>query len=678
MFKSPKATILDLNTVKGYYNKVFTNELVLKLQKDIKIEDLIFSYSYYSNLGTENNKFDNYEISSDYLKSDEEIDQSNSNSFYKDKKFRIENEEDEPINYFDPNVSEQLFDEKIKKTFEYLNNFLKSFYTENFSNETSDTEIINYVIDTIKVEKDNNENYKICDIEFDKSEISQITLIVIAYIIKNLFDLSLGRKLIFSNENINKLLLKAIYMQNIYIQIFTLKNLKKYLTEDGEYYETTHLKMIKICIFSKSLCSFNRANDIIIRLIKENKQINEIFDYYFLKKLKKNLEQSDNIQRLRLLDLVIDCINLNNSYVYEIFKLETKPKNDSINYEQKTKDFENLIHNLYTNNNIQNFETSYNFEDKSNYTFDDVSFIDKEILKYNMDKNNLNINDICNLIKINIYKYLIIIYLKNDLLLKINVLEIFSKLAQNKYFCDAFENTYFLHIILNDLKNLDEDILHINILNSLISYSNMTPLLLNVIINAHSNCLIKKINEYISDTSCINNEKLIIGLKAFGYFFSINQVSKIFLSINPNIHVTAISTINTHAHTNVLRHAINIWIKILPYECNNSDWFKKIVHDFLFKKIIVVLKEINDTIIQINIYELLQKIINYDIAELIINEQWLIKSLQNNFDSNTYDLKMSRYNFFKSFYKAYENIIIDNSYANNIINNFLEKVPNRY
>ncbi|SCN58917.1 conserved Plasmodium protein, unknown function [Plasmodium chabaudi adami] len=672
MPKGQHATILDLNAVKGYYNKVFTSELVLKLQKDIKIEDLIFSYSYYSNLGSENSNFDNYEINSDYLKSDNEIDQSNSNSFYNDKKFRIENEEEEeeePINYFDPNVSEQMFDDKIKKTFEYLNNFLKSFYTENFSNETNDTEIINYIVDTLKVEKENDESYKIYDMNFDKSQISQITLIIIAYIIKNLFDLSLGRKLIFSNENINKLLLKAIYMQNIYIQIFTLKNLKKYLIEDGEYYDTAHLKMIKMCIFSKSLCSFNRANDIIIRLIKENKQVNEIFDYYFLKKLKKNLEQSDIIQRLRLLDLIIDCINLNNSYVYEVFKLESKPENDSINYEKKIKDIENVVQNLY-NNNTQAFETCY--------TSDDVSFIDKEILKYNMDKNNLNINDVCNLIKINIYKYLIIIYLKNDLLLKINVLEIFSKLAQNKYFCDAFENTYFLHIILNDLNNLDEEILHINILNSLISYSNMSPQLLNVVINAHSNCLIKKINDYISDTSCINNENLIIGLKAFGYFFSINEASKIFLSINPNIYITAINTINTHAHTNVLRHAINIWIKILPYECNNSDFFKKIVHDFLFKKIITVLKEISDTIIQINIYELLQKIINYDITELIINEQWLIKSLQNNFESNTYDLKMSRYNFFKSLYKFHQNIIINNSYANNIINNFLEKVPSRY
>ncbi|VTZ67668.1 conserved Plasmodium protein, unknown function [Plasmodium chabaudi chabaudi] len=671
MPKGQHATILDLNAVKGYYNKVFTNELVLKLQKDIKIEDLIFSYSYYSNLGSENSNFDNYEISSDYLKSDNEIDQSNSNSFYNDKKFRIENEEEEeePINYFDPNVSEQMFDDKIKKTFEYLNNFLKSFYTNNFSNETNDTEIINYIVDTLKVEKENDESYKIYDMNFDKSQISQITLIIIAYIIKNLFDLSLGRKLIFSNENINKLLLKAIYMQNIYIQIFTLKNLKKYLIEDGEYYDTAHLKMIKMCIFSKSLCSFNRANDIIIRLIKENKQVNEIFDYYFLKKLKKNLEQSDIIQRLRLLDLIIDCINLNNSYVYEAFKLESKPENDSINYEKKIKDIENVVQNLY-NNNTQAFETCY--------TSDDVSFIDKEILKYNMDKNNLNINDVCKLIKINIYKYLIIIYLKNDLLLKINVLEIFSKLAQNKYFCNAFENTYFLHIILNDLNNLDEEILHINILNSLISYSNMSPQLLNVVINAHSNCLIKKINDYISDTSCINNENLIIGLKAFGYFFSINEASKIFLSINPNIYITAINTINTHAHTNVLRHAINIWIKILPYECNNSDFFKKIVHDFLFKKIITVLKEISDTIIQINIYELLQKIINYDITELIINEQWLIKSLQNNFESNTYDLKMSRYNFFKSLYKVHQNIIINNSYANNIINNFLEKVPSRY
>ncbi|CAD2099799.1 conserved Plasmodium protein, unknown function [Plasmodium vinckei] len=671
MPKDQHATILDLNAVKGYYNKVFTNERVLKLQKDIKIEDLIFSYSYYSNLGAENSNFDNFEISSDYLKSDNEIDQSNANSFYNDKKFRIENEEEEePINYFDPNVSEQMFDEKIKKTFEYLNNFLKSFYIDNFSNETNDTEIINYVVDTLKVEKENNESYKIYDMNFDKTQISQITLIIIAYIIKNLFDLSLGRKLIFSNENINKLLLKAIYMQNIYIQIFTLKNLKKYLIEDGEYYDTTHLKMIKMCIFSKSLCSFNRANDIIIRLIKENKQVNEIFDYYFLKKLKKNLEQSDIIQRLRLLDLIIDCINLNNSYVYEIFKLKSKPENDSTNYEKKIKDIENVIHNLCTNNNSQAFEESY--------TFDDISFIDKEILKHNMEKNNLNIDDVCKLIKINIYKYLIIIYLKNDLLLKINVLEIFSKLAQNKYFCDAFENTYFLHIILNDLNNLDEDILHINILNSLISYSNMSPQLLNVVINAHSNCLIKKINDYISDTSCINNEKLIIGLKAFGYFFSINEASKIFLSINPNIYVTVINTINTHAHTNVLRHAINIWIKILPYEYNNSDFFKKIVHDFLFKKIITILKEISDTIIQINIYELLQKIINYDIAELIINEQWLIKSLQDSFESNTYELKMSRYNFFKSLYKVHQNIIINNSYANNIINNFLEKVPSRY
>ncbi|SBT71975.1 conserved Plasmodium protein, unknown function [Plasmodium malariae] len=689
--------ILELNAVKGYYNKVFTNTLLQTLQRDIKVEDLIFSYNHYSNLLVENKNYDDdyHEISSDYLKSDDEMDKVSPNSFDKNKHLGMEYSKEDTINYFDPSISEETFEEKIEKTFDYLNNFIKSFCEESHMNKSGEMEIINSLMQTLEIEKVNEEQYQIFNMCFDKFQIYQITLIVLAYILRSIFNLSLGRKIIFSNE-----LLRALYEQNIYVQIFTLKNLKKYIIQDGEDCDKIHLKMIKICIFSKSLCSFNRAYEILLHLIKDNKQVSEIFDFYFLKKLKKSLENLNNIPRLRFLDLICDSINLNAAKICDIFRISKKNSliinkegNNLLKGEGENNHSSNLladssnllpdsanlsadVHTRNANFQVHNFSFESEYEEEV-CTFGEISYIYQKTVDEKMKKYNLKIKDICKMTKINIYKYLHMIYLKDDLLLKINVLEIFSKLIQNIYYCDAvFENTYFLHTVLNDLKNMSDEgeILHLSIFNSIISYSKINSSVLSFLINAHSNILMTRIIDYLSESSNKNNEKLIVGIKSFGYFFSFKQCSQILLNIKSNVHLLAINNINTHAHTNVLRHSINIWVKILPSKSMNFEWFKDLIHTILFNKITVVLKEIDDTLIQMNIYQLLEIMITYNIAHLILKEQWLIRSLQGNFENNSYELKMSRYNFFKEFYQFSKNIIISDPFADNLIKNFIEKL----
>ncbi|CRG95939.1 conserved Plasmodium protein, unknown function [Plasmodium gallinaceum] len=670
--------VLDLNDVKCYYNKVFTNELLLSLEKEIKIEDLIFSYSYYSNLLGGNENFDKHEIENDYLKSDDEIINSNNYLIEENKMYMKKNTYDSEgtLNYFDPYITEEEFEEKIEKTFYDLNNILKSSYTENKVGDFNKVDL-NEVLQNLKVEKV-QEYYQIFELRLEKNQMYQIILIMIAFIIRSIFNLSLGRKLIFSNKNINNILLRALYIQNIYIQIFTLRNIKKYIIEDGEYCDKIHLKMLKICIFSKSLCSFNRANEIILLLVKENKKVNEIFDFYFLKKLKKSLEKSDNIQRLRLLDFITDNINLNNEAFVDIFQVNKKKcyNNEIENLLKDDKSDATHLSIIYKDDqNLENFTFDSDYE---NCTFNDISFVDQNCVKEMMNKYCLKLNDICKMIKINIYKYLHMIYLKDDLLLKINVLEIFSKLIKNIYYCDAVsENINFLHTVLNDLKKSNEEILHLNILNSIISYSKINPLVLSFILNSHSNILMKTTIQFLCDCS-MNVEKIIVGIKSFGYFFSIKESCEILLKLNPNIHLISIEKISSHSHVNVLRHSINIWLRIIPSKSMDFVWFKDLIHNILFEKIITILKEIDDILIQINIYNLLEIMINYDICDLLLKEQWLIKSLLGNFENNSYELKMSRYNFFMSFYKANKTSISNNSYADNIINNFIKNTPKRY
>ncbi|CRH03698.1 conserved Plasmodium protein, unknown function [Plasmodium relictum] len=673
-----KNTILELNDVKFYYNKVFTNELLVSLQKEMKIEDLIFSYSHYSNLLSGNEHFDKYEIESDYLKSDDEIKNLNNylldqnNIHMKQKTYDSE----EILNYFDPYITEENFEEKIEKTFQDLNNILKSSYAKNEIEDSSKIDI-NEILQNLKVEKE-QQYYKIFELRLEKNQMHQITLIMIAFIIRSIFNLSLGRKLIFSNKNINHILLRALYIQNIYVQIFTLKNIKRYIVEDREYCDKIHLKMIKICIFSKSLCSFNRANEIILILVKENKQVNDIFDFYFLKKLKKSLEKSDNIQRLRLLDFIADNMNINNEAICNIFQINKKNcySNENINFLKGDKlDSTHLSITFEDDKNLENLSFESDYE---NCSFDDISFINQKCVSEIMNKYCLKLNEICKITKINIYKYLHMIYLKDDLLLKINVLEIFSKLIKNIHYCDTIsENIHFLRIVLNDLKKSDEDILHLNILNSIISYSKINSLVLNFILNAHSNILMKTIIKFLCDSS-MNVEKLIVGIKSFGYFFSIKESCEILLKLNPNIHLISIEKITSHSHVNVLRHSINIWLRIIPSNSKEYGWLKDLIHNILFEKVISILKEIEDMIVQINIYNLLEIMINYDICDLLLKEQWLIKSLLGNFQNNSYELKMSRYNFFMAFYQVNKTIISNNSYADNIINNFIKCIPKRY
>lgn len=295
MAQNNKNRLLILNDVKNYYNKIFTSEVLISLQKDIKLEDLMFSYNYYSHLIYENNNVDEvYVIPSDYLNSDDDLDY-NINDNNELTCFLLRREErrnkskanyrysnDEMINYFDPLTSEEEFEEKIEKTFEFLNNLLLSIDVGNNdmnnnhldgSNSSNKLHLINQICINLNVRKEDDNIYKLCNIQVDRSQINQITLIIIAYIITSIFKLSMGRKLIFSNKNINNMLFRTLHLQNIYIQIYTMKNLKKYIVEDAEFCDIVHLKMIKVCLFSKSLCSFNRANHILLLLLREKKEL---------------------------------------------------------------------------------------------------------------------------------------------------------------------------------------------------------------------------------------------------------------------------------------------------------------------------------------------------------------------------------------------------------------------
>ncbi|ANQ06416.1 Uncharacterized protein PCOAH_00006980 [Plasmodium coatneyi] len=695
--KQEQKHIIEVNAIKGYYKKTFTNELLLSLQKEINIEDLLYSYNYYSNLLTEDDKFDNEEVGSEYLKSEDEQEELPPSGTDKKYKVRKEDSGEDMINYFDPTVSEELYEEKIEQTFEYLDNFLKAFYVPNDMNKSGEMEIINDVVKNLVIEKVNDEEYKILDMQCEKSQIYEITLIIIAYIIRNIFSLSLGRKIIFSNEKMTNLLLRALYKQNIYIQIFTLKNLKKYIMEDGECLQDIHLKMIKICIFSKSLCSFNRSNEMVKLLVKENKHVSEIFDLYFLKKLKKSLEHSDNVQRLRLLDLIAECANINSQQICNIFQTKKKKSVMQENVEQdvgmshqgekkETHTGGDVPHGTtdkYDDDaNLENFTYDSNYEEEE-CTYDDISFVSKNIVQDEMKKHNIQLSQICKMVKINVYKYLYMLYQKEDLLLKINVLEIFSKFVQNEYYSDCtVQNCYLLHTVLKDLHNPDDDVLPLSILNSLICYAKISSALLHFIITAHDNILMKTIIYYLANDSTngssANVEKLIVGIKSFGYFFSMKASCQALVNLNQNAHLIVINNINTHSHTNVLKHAINIWIKIIPAECMGAQWNKQLIHDVLFQKVITILKEIDDQEVQINTYQLLRVMIPYSIADFIIQEQWLIRTLQSSFGNNSYELKMSRYNFFKELYELNKITITNDAFADNLISNFLEKMPKRY
>ncbi|EUD64423.1 hypothetical protein C922_05198 [Plasmodium inui San Antonio 1] len=697
--KGEQKGILEVNVIKGYYKKTFTNELLHSLQNEINVEDLLYSYNYYSHLLTGDDKFDNEEMGSEYLKSEDELEESPPS--HEDKKYKVrkEDSDEDMINYFDPTITEELYEEKIEQTFQYLDNFLKAFYVPNDMNKSSEMEIINDVVKNLVIEKINNDEYKILDMQCEKSQIYEITLIIIAYIIRNIFSLSLGRKIIFSNKKITSLLLRALYKQNIYIQIFTLKNLKKYIMEDGECLQDIHLKMIKICIFSKSLSSFNRSNEMIQFLVKENKHVSEIFDFCFLEKLKKSLEHSDNVQRLRLLDLISECANINSQQICDIFRTKKKKKNMTQEDAEQDGGTSDQGENEETHTgddvppattdtdddvdvNLENFTYDSEYEEEK-CTYDDISFVSKNVVEEEMKKHNVKLSQICKMIKINVYKYLYMIYQKDDLLLKINVLEIFSKFVQNEYYSDStVQNCYFLHTVLNDLHNSNDDVLPLSILNSLICYAKINSALLHFIITAHDNILIKTIIHYLTKDSThgssSNMEKLIVGIKSFGYFFSLKESSEALVSLNPNAHLIIINNINTHSHTNVLKHAINIWIKILPAECMGAEWNKQLIHDVLFQKLITILKEIEDEEVQINTYQVLRAMVPYSIVDLIIQEHWLLRTLRSSLENKSYELKMSRYNFFKELYELNGITITNDAFSDNLISNFLEKEPKRY
>ncbi|SOV79155.1 conserved Plasmodium protein, unknown function [Plasmodium sp. gorilla clade G3] len=718
MADNNKRRVLILNDVKDYYDKIFTSEVLISLQKDIRLEDLMFSYNYYSHLIYENDNVDEiYVIPSDYLNSDDELDYNiNDNNKLKcyllregkrmnmcNVNYRYSN--DEIINYFDPLISEEEFEEKIEKTFEFLNNLLLSLDHDNNdmnnnhhdrSKSSNKLHLINQICINLNVRKEDDNIYKLNNIEVDKNQINQITLIIIAYIITCIFKLSMGRKLIFSNKNINDMLFRTLHLQNIYIQIYTLKNLKKYIIEDGELCDIIHLKMIKVCIFSKSLCSFNRANDILLHLLREKKNYSyDIFDFYFLRKLKYSLEHSDNIERLRLLDFISDCINVSNDEkLCNLFKLNelysqnktpfSKNENTNVNHNNNSNNIN--ISNIYQLSNIdtqlkehKEFNGDCDEDDDEHMNMDDIIYSEVHGLKDIMSKNKYKKKDIYLMIRINLYKYLHMIYLKDDLLLKINVLEIFSKLIQNINYCNGLdkENSYLLHSVLYDLKEKDEYILHLSILNSLISYSYMNESILHYLINSNSHILIKTILQYI-DNKEGDVEKLIVGIKAFGFFFSYKESCNLLLNLNKNSHLVVINHISTHSNTNVLLHSINIWLKILISKPMDDAWFKNIIHSILLEKLILILKEIDDNNIKTNIFKLLQLMIPYDIATTILNEQWIIKSLHDEFENKTYDLKISRHKFFVALYQHNKDIISNNAYADNLIRNFIEATPKRY
>ncbi|GAB68279.1 hypothetical protein PCYB_131540 [Plasmodium cynomolgi strain B] len=574
--------IVEVNAIKGYYKKTFTNELLLSLQKEINIEDLLYSYNYYSNFLTEDDKFDNEEVGSEYLKSEDELEELPPSGGDKKYKVRKGDSDEDMINYFDPTVSEELYEEKIEQTFEYLDNFLKAFYVPNDMNDSGEMEIINDVVKNLVIEKINDDEYKILDMQCEKSQIYEITLIIIAYIIRNIFSLKCA--------NIN----------------------------------------------SQQICNIFQT-----------------------KKKKKNMTQENAEQDGGTSD--------------QGEKEETHTGGDVPPATTDTDD---------ADVNLENFTYDSEYEEEE-CTYDDISFVSKNLVEEEMKKHNVQLSQICKMIKINVYKYLYMIYKKDDLLLKINVLEIFSKFVQNEYYSNStVENCYFLHTVLKDLHKSDDEVLPLSILNSLICYSKINSALLHFIISTHDNILMKTIISYLTNDSThgssSNVEKLIVGIKSFGYFFSLKESSQALLSLNSNAHLIVINNINTHSHTNVLKHAINIWVKILPAECMGAEWNKQLVHDVLFQKVITILKEIDDTEVQINAYQVLRFMVPYSIADFIIQEQWLIRTLKSSFGNNSYELKMNRYNFFKELYELNKITITNDAFADNLISNFLEKVPKRY
>lgn len=673
-------SVLNINVVKKYYNQIFTNELLNSMQKEIKIEHLVFSYNHYSNILSNSINIDKIQMNENFLKSDDEVIKLNCEMVKQNRSYIKDdlNSVQQNFNFFDPNVSEHEFEENLEKTFEYLNMLLESFGDEIQTNDTSDSAKtgIGFILENLHFIENNEEDcFNLFHLKLEKEEVYKITLTMITYIIRGVLTLKVGRKLIFSNEIITSILLKALYIQNIYVQIFTLRNLKKYIMDDKEECADILLKMIKLCLFSKSLCAYNRASEILMYLFKENKHINDVFDYYFLKKMKKCLETHDNIQRLRILDFIADSLNIKDEKIFKIFQIEKRKRkiDDSVNQAA-------LLENSYYPAIYEpNDQTDFVGSDSENYTIDDITYLDRDQLEIMMEKHHLDIKQVVTKTKINVYKYLHVIYLKDDLLLKINVLEIFSKLVKNVSYENTLKaNIKFLTEVLRDLGDPIQEILHMSILNSLISYSHMNSVIVKFLITADSNILLRKIIEYVNERNS-DVERLIVGLKAFGYFFSIKEAAKIFLELDEDIHVSCIDQISTHSHTDVLRHSINIWILIIASKSVPEEWLEKIIHTKLFERIIIILKEIDDSLIRINIFELLKIMLNYSICNLILSEEWLINSLAGSFENNNFQLKKSRYTFFQAFYEAYESDIQQSStYAYNVIKNYLKKTPTMY
>lgn len=673
--------VLGINIVKKYYNQIFTNELLESLQKEMQIENLIFSYMYYSNLFSTGVNIDKIIIDDNYLKSDDEVKKLN-DDIMKQSKTYIKNDLEnvhKNVNFFDHNVSEHDFEENLERTFEGLNEILESFGDELEPKDTNissnKTDDLSFVLENLNFIENIEEGcFNLFHLKLEKEEVYRITLTMIAYILRGIFTLKLGRKLIFSNETITTILFKALYIQNIYVQIFTLKNLKKYIVDDAEECADVHLKMIKLCLFSKSLCAFNRANEIIFYLLKSNKHVEEIFDFYFLKKMKRTLELHNNIQRLRILDVIADSLNLKNEKMYKIFQIEKKERKIDAAINHVTL----LGNTFYPDIYEPNSQTDLLESDSENYISGDITYLSSDELNRVMTKYKLSVQEIMKLTKINIYKYLHLIYVKDDLLLKINVLEVFGKLVKNiSYASTVKANINFLSEVLKDLGDPMQEILHVSILNSLISYYQINSVILNFIITAHSNILLKKIIEYINERNT-DVERLIIGIKAFGFFFSTKEAAKILLELDPDIHVSCIDQISTHSHPDVLMHSINIWVLIMASKSVSQEWMEQIIHTRLFERVIIILKEIDDSLIQVNIFELLKLMISYSICDLILSEKWLINSLTETFKNTNFQLKKSRYTFFEAFFSAYEDDIKNNTYAYNIIKKYLQKKPTMY
>lgn len=660
--------LVDINVVKNYYNELFTNSLLESLQKETSTESLIVSFLHYSNLLNPNNQLDQIEVKSDYMESEEEVTSYVKCVMQKSTSHRLEelNEMERNLNHFDYSINEEEFERQIENMFNYLNSLLESYYDEYTKGVVEPLpKDITQILKRITIEKE-GEIYRLFNQTMEESQMIQILLIMLSNVIRGILDTPKGRELIFSNYNICKILLKAIYIQNIYIQILTLKNLRKYIIEDKKECLCIHAKMIKICLFSNSLCSVNRANGILQWLLIEDKYVNQIFDFYFLKKMKKTLEKPYNIQRLRILDFIVDGINSNNETCVSVFQIKKESSKQGLEkYYENNKD----PMDPSKSDNMQLFEENY-----ETYTLQDMPYFEKREIQEIMEKNKLIVKEVAQLTKMNVYKYLYTIYCNNDILLKVNVLEIFSKLIKHVHYCERTEeNICLLFLVLNDLKDPNQEILHISIMNALISYAMINESILSYIINAHSHVVLHKIVEYLNNDGS-DVEKTVIGLNAFGYFFSEKESSDIFLKMHPKIYMTAVEKINTHAHKNILKHSINVWLFIMASKSKMELWLKQLIHDILLDKVLMVLKEIDDTSLQTNIFNLLFLMIPCDICNNILKETWLINNLPATYDRDEFHLKMSRYNFFSAFLKEYDEIIKNNNmYAYNVIKNYINK-----